>query len=91
MDRATATILTQTKSPGLAVVLALLFGGFGVFYGSVTGGVIMSIVSVIGWLIVFVTFGIGIILIPVIHLIAVIWAVVAVNSHNRQLVAGVAG
>ena len=88
MDKHAAIIMTQTKSTGLAVLLTLLFGGFGVFYATTLGGIVMAIVELIGWALVVVTLGFGIVLVPVIHVIALIWCVVAVNNHNKQLIAG---
>lgn len=87
MDQQTATILTQSKSTGVAVILALLFGGLGLLYATVKGGIIMSIVTVVAWITIVV--GIGLILVPICHLVSVIWAVTAVNAHNQSLIARV--
>ncbi len=87
MDQQTAAILTQSKSTGLAVVLALLFGGFGLLYATVKGGVIMSIVTFLAWILVFV--GIGVVLVPICNIVSVIWAITAVSKHKQELVASV--
>lgn len=88
MDRATATIITQSKSLAAAVVLALFFGGLGLFYASVPGGTILTVIAVVIGLLAIPTLGLALALLPVLHLVAVIWAVVAVQEHNKRLVAG---
>lgn len=85
MDKGTAAILINAKSSGLGVILSLFFGGLGLFYASVMGGIIMTIITVLVWILALVTFGIGLILVPVVHLICVIWAVVAIKNHNNRL------
>ena len=86
MDRDAVAVILQAKSVAMAILLTIFFGGLGVFYVSVPGGIIMSIVTVIVWFISFVTFGIGgIVLIPLVHGISIIWAIVGVNNHNKKL------
>jgi hypothetical protein len=71
------------KSVGVALLLAFLFGPLGLFYASVTGGIVMLIVSVV---LALMTYGISILLtLP----ICMIWAAVAANNHNARLVASV--
>ena len=79
----TLLVVGATKSVGLAILLALLFGPLGLLYASVMGGVVMFFVSL---LIALVTFGFGILLTwP----ICVLWAAIAANSHNSALVSAV--
>lgn len=86
MDKNAAIIMTQTKSVAAAVLLPLFFGGLGVFYSSAMGGVVMTIVTLVVWGIAFVTFGLGTILIPIVHLVAVAWSVAATNGYNQRLI-----
>jgi hypothetical protein len=88
MDKQAAIIMTQSKSTGIAVLLALLFGGFGVFYASIPGGIVMSLVELITLAIAIVTLGFGVVLFPIVHMISLIWCIVSVSGHNKRLVSG---
>jgi hypothetical protein len=87
MDRATAAVMVQAKSVGLAFVLTLLFGGLGLFYASIVGGIVISILELLAVIVAFLTLGIGGVLIPVLHVVAVIWAIIATQQHNGKLLA----
>jgi hypothetical protein len=86
MDRESVAVMMETKSVALGIILALFFGGLAVFYVSIAGGIIMGIITAIAWFITFVTFGFGgIVMIPLVHGIALIWVIVGVNNHNKRL------
>ena len=85
MDKDSAMILTQSKSMGLGVVLTLFFGGLGVFYASILGGIVMTLAQLVSLALCFVF--IGLILLPIVHVVALIWTIVAINSHNQKLLA----
>jgi len=88
MENKAVAAMIQTKSVGVAVILTVLFGGLGVFYVSIVGGIVMGIITAIAWLITVATLGIaGFVLVPIVHGIAIIWAIVGVNNHNKKLVA----
>jgi len=77
--RPTTTIVINQKSMGVALLLAFLFGPLGMLYSTITGAVIMFIISVP---VVLFTAGFGLLLtIP----IGMIWSVSAINSSNRKL------
>lgn len=63
------------KSTGVAVLLTILFGPLGLFYASVAGGAILTAATVL-------TLGLGII---VTWPAAIVWSIVAVNSHNERV------
>lgn len=70
---------THQKNLVLALILAALFGPFGLAYATVPGAMAALIIGI--GLAVF-TFGIGIFLVwP----ISVIWAALAVTSHNKKV------
>lgn len=71
------------KSVGVSVLLSIFFGGLGLLYSTVKGGVIMTIVELINFILCF--FAIGIIFIPIIHLICVAWGATAVQKYNNEL------
>ena len=75
-------VVTPTKSVGLSVFLAALFGPIGMLYSTIWGGIIMLAVSaLIGPL----TLGLGLIFIwPV----CVLWAALATVSYNKRLLSG---
>lgn len=74
-------VVTPTKSTGISIILTVLFGPLGMFYSTVIGGIIMLIVSVILGAI---TFGMGLL---VTWPVCVVWAAMAVGSHNKKLLA----
>ncbi len=71
------------KSVGTGVILTFFFGGLGLFYASTLGGVVMTILELIAWATTII--GIGFILLPIIHIGCIIWAIVAINNHNKKL------
>jgi hypothetical protein len=72
-------VVTTPKSLRLAILLATLFGPFGLFYATVSGAMIMLIAAIA---LAMFTFGIGVFLVwPV----SVVWAVRAVSVHNRKV------
>lgn len=86
IDSGTAAILTQSKSAGVAILLTLLFGGLGLFYASILGGLVITGAQFVVVILGVFTAGIGMALLLPLQLVAMVWAVVAVNSHNKQLV-----
>lgn len=75
------------KNTGLAVFLAILFGGIGLFYSSILGGIIMTLVFPI---ILILLFFLGKLLTLILlccsyYLICLIWAVAAVSSYNKEI------
>ncbi len=66
------------KSMGVAILLAIAFGPIGLLYASVTGGIVMFVVSLI---VLPLTLMLGIFITwPA----CVIWAAIAVNKHREQ-------
>jgi len=81
-------VFLPTKSMAAGILLALFFGPLGLFYSSVAGGFVMLIggglLAFFGGLL---TGGFGLVpIIILIGIISVIWAAVAVNSHNKKIV-----
>lgn len=66
------------KSTGVAFILSFFFGPLGLFYASVTGGIIMLVISIP---VAIFTLGFGLI---VTNIICVVWAIIAVNNHNSK-------
>ena len=85
MDRATALAIAQSKSVGLAVILTMLFGGLGLFYATIPGALVISFFELIAWVVTVFTFGFGAVFVIPVHIIAIIWAILAVQSHNKRL------
>jgi hypothetical protein len=72
-------ITKSTKSMGISLVLTALFGSLGMFYSTIIGAIVMLIVEAI---ILFVTFGFGVLLT---HPICMIWGALAVKRYNKKL------
>ena len=75
-------VVVPTKSVGLAILLAVIFGPLGLLYSTVMGAIVMFIVNIV---VALVTVGFGLILTwP----ICGVWAAVAVKSYNKKLLEG---
>jgi hypothetical protein len=75
-------IAVVPKSMAASVLLTLFFGPLGLFYASVTGGVVMTILSIVVGI---GTLGVGLLLTgPA----CIVWAVVATNNYNARAMAG---
>ena len=74
------TVIVKTeKSMGVTILLTILFGPLGMFYSTVTGAIVMIVVS---GLVAIVTLGLGLIITwPV----CIIWAAVKTNKYNKNL------
>jgi zinc-ribbon domain len=76
---ASPVLIRAPKSVGLAVLLAILFGPFGLFYASVLGGIVMLIGGIIA---VAVTYGIAA---PFVWITCAVWAGIAASNYNRAI------
>jgi len=74
-------VVTPTKSVGIAIILTVLFGSLGMFYSTVWGGVIMTVLSIVVGV---ATLGIGLL---VTWPISIIWGAWAASSYNKKLLA----
>ena len=72
-------VVTSTKSVGIAIILTVLFGSLGMFYSTVWGAVIMTVISIIVGVL---TLGVGLL---VVWPISIIWGAIAVSSYNKKL------
>ena len=72
-------IAQSPKNMGIALVLAFLFGPLGLFYSTVKGGLIMVGIA---FLVAILTLGIGL---PLVWIPCVIWAYIATNKYNKEL------
>lgn len=91
MQKEAVGAIVQAKSTGVAVLLTVFFGGLGLLYASITGGIIVSVLQGLALLIILVPV-VGLIGVPVallLQLVAVVWGVVAVGRHNERLVSKV--
>jgi hypothetical protein len=76
---ATVVVVQETKSVGVALLLTLLFGPLGMLYSTVSGALIMIVVSIV--LAVF-TLGFSLFLTwP----ISIIWGVMAASEQRRRV------
>jgi len=72
-------VVKTEKSMGVTILLTILFGPLGMFYSTVTGAIVMIVVS---GLVAIVTLGLGLIITwPV----CIIWAAVSTNNYNKSL------
>jgi hypothetical protein len=76
--------MRPSKSVGLAILLAVLFGPFGLFYASALGGIVMLIGGIIA---VVATSGFAG---PFVWITCAIWAGIAASNHNAAIASQVA-
>jgi len=76
--------IAPTKSPGVAVLLAFLFGPLGMLYATVPGALIMMGVNFLLFLGGFVTMGLSWVLLFFTWIGAMVWAYVAADNHNKR-------
>lgn len=83
-------VTKQLKSKGLAVFLTILFGGVGLFYTSIIGGIVMTIIfpAIVFFLLFSGQFFLSIAFACCYYVICMIWAIMAVNSYNRKVQEG---
>ena len=89
-----------TKSPksiGVAILLTFLFGPVGLFYASISGGLVMTFTPIVLFLItmvgivqeitllVFWSAGLLFVFFLTYWLICIIWATISVNRYNREI------
>ncbi|SFJ49186.1 hypothetical protein [Thermoflavimicrobium dichotomicum] len=82
MDPQRPIVVVNQKSVGLALILTIIFGGLGLLYATVLGGIIMICVELFVLLF---TFFLAPFLVPIVHIVCCIWAVIAVQRHNKKL------
>ena len=81
-ENVNVVVTRSPKSVGISIALTLFFGPLGMFYSTIIGAIIMSIITLIVGIF---TMGIGLIIIWPIN---VIWAAIATNSYNKKLMRG---
>ena len=80
-----AALKAQQKNLAAGVVLTVLFGGLGLLYVSIMAGIIAIVIGLVLFLITTFTLGLGGILFLPYWVICIIYAIVAINGHNRRL------
>lgn len=72
------------KSVAIAILLTFTFGPVGLFYASITGGLVMTFTPIF-WLLFGWSLGLLTICALTFWLISMIWAVISVSSYNREI------
>ena len=83
----TTVVIAQSgerKSVGVAILLTMFFGPFGMFYSTPLGGAIMLGVAVVIWFLCF--FLIGFLLIPFAWVAQIVWAAAACRGNPETIV-----
>lgn len=82
-------IARSPKSVGLGLILTLLLGPIGLFYATISGGVVMFIVDAAFALFGFMTLGFSLVVtVPLVNVICMIWAYKAIVQYNADLFDG---
>ncbi len=81
-------VVTSTKSVGISVLLTIIFGTIGMFYSTVKGAIIMTVLTIVLALVVAAINPVLLIAyFPVMWLISVIWGARAVKTYNNNILA----
>ena len=72
-------VVKTEKSMGITILLTILFGPLGMFYSTITGAVVMLVISLLVGIF---TLGLGLF---ITQPICVIWAAVETNKYNKSL------
>ena len=75
----TTVVVKTEKNVGIALLLTFFFGPLGMLYSTVTGGIVMLIVSLV---VAFLTLGLGLV---ITFPICMVWAAIAASNHNKEL------
>lgn len=67
------------KNMVASILLSLIFGPLGLLYASVTGGIVMLLISIV---VAIFTLGLGLL---ITFPICIIWAVIATNTYNENV------
>ena len=81
MNEGKPTVVVSTKSPGIAILLTILFGPIGMFYSTIGGAIVMLLVTLVVGLL---TLGLGLL---ITWPICILWAALAASSYNRRVLA----
>jgi hypothetical protein len=79
-NNAAPVVVVSQKSVGVSLLLTFLFGPLGMFYSTVSGALIMLVVSV---MLALITAGLSVF---ITWPICMIWGAVAASSHNKAIV-----
>jgi hypothetical protein len=81
-------VVTSTKSVGISILLTLIFGSIGMFYSTVKGAIIMTLLTIVLAIVFIATNPAALLLhFPAMWLISIIWGAMAVKSFNREILA----
>jgi hypothetical protein len=81
MNESKPIVVIPTKSPGIAMLLACMFGPVGMLYSTILGAIVMLLLHII----VFIpSIGLGLL---ITWPIGVLWAGLAAHFYNRKLLA----
>ena len=80
-------VAQPTKSIGIGIVLTLLFGPIGLFYASISGGIIMLIIGGILNFFGLLLMGFGVLFTwPLTCLVCAIWSYFSISRYNAALI-----
>lgn len=75
----------MSKSGGIAAILGLFFGGFGLFYVSILNGLVGTIIQFVVIFVVIFTGGLGIVIAIPWHIVCALVGMSMANAHNKRL------
>ena len=81
-------VVTATKSAGISILLTIIFGSIGMFYSTVKGAIIMTLLTIV-LAVVFLASNPALLIVhfPVMWIISIIWGAMAVKSYNNKILA----
>ena len=82
LERPKVIITKSPKSMGIALLLTALFGPIGMFYATIIGAIVMSVIYIV---IAVATMGLGFIILFLLNPVCMIWAAISVKMSNKAL------
>ena len=81
-------VVTSTKSVGISIILTLIFGSIGMFYSTVKGALLMTLLTIVFAIVIAASNPAALLaLFPAMWLISIIWGAMAVKSYNKEILA----
>ena len=79
-------VVTSTKSVGISIILTLIFGFIGMFYSTIKGAIIMTLLTIVLAIVIAASNPVALFgFFPVMWLVSIIWGAMAVNSYNKKI------
>jgi len=81
-------IIIERKSQLVSLLLTFFLGPLGLLYSTVIGGIINIVIWGVAFIFGILTFGLGLLIFPLLWIICIVWGAIAVSSYNKSQMSG---